>query len=936
MGTPIGEMSAVLKVMNWNGSCQDELPGISEKVRDMLRVTVQTESKNAKAYYRQGEYYAVGVEMPGEWGGVAAEQLGLKGEVSKADFAALCDNVNPKTGESLTARTKQQRRVLFDLNFHVPKSVSVVYGLTGDETILKAFQNAVSETMTELEAGVKTRVRKRGLEETRITGNCVYSRFVHTTARPVSGVVDPHLHAHCTVFNATFDPVERQFKAIEMSDVYNHAPYFEAVFHARLALSLSQLGFDVSQTRTGWEISGLPQRVLDCFSRRTQEIEKRAAELGITDPKEKDRLGALTRDHKRKDLSLEELRAEWWSRLSADEQMALSQVADRQLFLPVFDPLSAEKSLTWAIEHSFERESVIPVRRLLTAALKHGIGLFPVSELLSELHKPLHGLIHRNLEGESCVTTAAVLAEEERLLRFAREGRGVCRPFGHSSSAVSDEHLNAGQQSVFRHLLNSPDRVILIRGAAGTGKTTLMTTAVSAIESTGKRVITLAPSADASRGVLRKEGFSGADTLAKFLSDPFQHAEAVDQVIWVDEAGLIGTKTMAELFRQAEFLNARVILSGDIHQHRPVERGLPLRLLETEAGLLSAELKEIRRQTGQYRDAIRQLSEGRTVDGFDMLDSLGWVLEVGDSDRDQHLADEYVANLKDKKSTLVVAPTHEEGRRVTEAIRIKLKDKRFLTDEDRLYQRLERYDSTVAERRLSAKYQVGDVVEFHQRASGFQIGLRYTVHTVSKAAVAVTDSNGLVKVLPLIHADRLTVYKPSTIPIAVGDTIRITKNGWSHDHSHRLDNGKLETVTALTSSGEIVLASGAVLDQAFGHFTHGYAVTSHASQGKTVDRVLLAVSSASFPAVGQQQFYVSTSRARERVTVYTDDATSLRQAIQKTDPRTAATEIVEPPPVAVWKAWIERRLNALKQKWPLREMLTDKAVNLDEPVKVGR
>ena len=73
------------------------------------------------------------------------------------------------------------------------------------------------------------------------------------------------------------------------------------------------------------------------------------------------------------------------------------------------------------------------------------------------------------------------------------------------------------------------------------------------------------------------------------------------KVIWIDEAGLLGTKTMAEVFDLAEQLDARVLLSGDRHQHGSVQRGAALRLLEEEAGLVPAEVKEIQRQKGATR-----------------------------------------------------------------------------------------------------------------------------------------------------------------------------------------------------------------------------------------------------------------------------------------------------------------------------------------------
>jgi UvrD-like helicase C-terminal domain len=88
-----------------------------------------------------------------------------------------------------------------------------------------------------------------------------------------------------------------------------------------------------------------------------------------------------------------------------------------------------------------------------------------------------------------------------------------------------------------------------------------------------------------------------------------------------------------------------------------------------------------------------------------------------------------------------------------------------------------------------------------------------------------------------------------------------------------------------------VLADGRVLPAGYNTFTHGYAVTSHSSQGKTVDEVLLVASSRSFPAVNREQFYVSISRGRERVRVFTDDTELLARRVTNSHERKAAIEL---------------------------------------------
>jgi conjugative relaxase-like TrwC/TraI family protein len=226
----------------------------------------------------------------------------------------------------VTVRQKANRRIGYDLNFHVPKSVTVLYGLTGDERILSAFKDAVGATMREMESEMKTRVRKGkdaekgvgggvGADGNRTTGSMVWGEYVHTTARPVNGEPDPHLHAHCFAFNVTYDPVESRWKAGQFADLKRDAPYFEAVFHATLSKNLADLGLPVERTTRGWEIAGVPRSVLDRFSRRTAQIEEVARNNGVTDAKEKGELGARTRQKKATHLSATDLRTVWGNAL---------------------------------------------------------------------------------------------------------------------------------------------------------------------------------------------------------------------------------------------------------------------------------------------------------------------------------------------------------------------------------------------------------------------------------------------------------------------------------------------------------------------------------------------------------------------------------------------------------------------------------------------
>lgn len=852
----------------------------------MLRIVQNTSAAGAKNYYSTADYYTEGQELVGEWRGKGAARLGLSGTIDKTDWDALCDNRHPKTGAKLMPRTKAERRIGYDFNFHCPKSLSVLYALTKDERLLSAFKEAVEATMHDMEAEMQTRVRKAGANEDRTTGTMLYGQFIHFTARPVGGIPDPHLHAHCFVFNSTFDSEEHRWKAGQFAGLKRDAPYFEAVFHSVLARKVSELGLPVERTATGWEVAGVPQSVVDKFSRRTAQIEQEAKVKGITDPAMKDALGAITRERKAGQVTAQQLDSLWRSRLADQEHAALNDVTARLGSAPIPEnPEATQAAMRDAMDHCLERSAVVPKRTILARAMKLGIGASsPQSIAASAQRQPF---ISRMLDGRTMVTTREVLAEEQAMLAFARQGRGSCRPFC-SGYVPQRDWLTDEQRKAVAHVLHSTDRIILIRGAAGTGKTTMMQEAADGIRAGGHEVFTFAPSASASHGVLKGEaGFAQADTVAMLLTNQELQEQARGQVLWIDEAGLMGSRVTKQVFDLADKIDARVVLTGDRKQHGSVERGGTLKLLETEAGLIPAQLRQVRRQTGAYKQAVLALSEGKTEEGFTRLNDLGWIKEMKSGQERYHaLADAYLESTSLPGSTLVVCPTHAESERITTEIRDRLRQDGSLSTEERQLGTLRSVNLTQAQRRDPLSYMPGDVLLFHQNAPGHKKGTRVTVG----AGYKDTEGNPL----PVTQAARFTVFRPGRIALAVGDRIRITKNRVPKRLSGepRLNNGDLYTLSGFTPKGDLVLGNGAVVPQDFGHIDYGYVVTSYASQGKSVDRVIIGQSSESFPASSKEQFYVSVSRGKKQALILTDDKHALLEAVTHGDSRMTATELI--------------------------------------------
>src|SRR5205085_12416690 len=108
------------------------------------------------------------------------------------------------------------------------------------------------------------------------------------------------------------------------------------------------------------------------------------------------------------------------------------------------------------------------------------------------------------------------------------------------------------------------------------------------------------------------------------------------------------------------------------------------------------------------------------------------------------------------------------------------------------------------------------------------------------------------------------------------------------------NNGMLFTVKGFTDEGNTVVDNGWVIGKDFGHIAYGYVVTSHASQGKTVDKVFIGQSQQSLPASDRAQLYVSASRGREQAILFTDDKEALREAVTHDHERLTATEVFRP------------------------------------------
>jgi conjugative relaxase-like TrwC/TraI family protein len=903
----------------------------------MLSITASTSLSGAQLYFDEelsrADYLTERGGISGRIHGRAAEYLGLPETCGRKEFSALLGNIHPVTGEQITERMHPDRIPGYDFTFGTPKTFTLLYErfvIDGklDEAgkLLKAHEDSVLVAMGKVEENMQAQVNEAdGKHYCRTTGNIAWAGFTHFDARPVDGVADRFVHTHAYLFNLTHDDISGKWKAVDMFQAMVDRVYYQAVYFQSLANRMQALGYAIERQSNSFELEGVERETIEKFSRRTAQVQDRAEELGVTSAKGKRNLATVTRAGKEEGLSEEETRKAFFERQTEEEKAIIGRHANASG--EPADPKgpSAREAIDFAIRDAFERKSVVGLKRFYEKAIMHSVtsGL-----TLADIEKEAAGhpslVFGQDKYGNEVITTHELRAEERALRDFV-EGQSVPSfaelriAQGLPEYAVTREWLSHEQQAAVHHVMTSIDRVIGIRGGAGTGKTTTMEETVEAIEAaSGKKVVVVAPTTTASHETLREGGFADADTLAKLLVDQNMQKAAKNGIIYVDEAGMVGAPTMRKLFELSERIGARVILQGDTRQHPSVERGDALRYLEEYGGLRVATLKEIRRQEHpEYKQAVERFAEGDVADGFARLRDLGWVHEIKDGSLHATVARDYLdaldnapKNTARHKVGIIVAPTHAEGDAVTGVVREGLRERGKLGKERDLT-RLIPEQWTAAQQAEAHRYHKGHVVEFVQNTDQFTKGDRLYVRGVVNGEVMLStakDGAGPVHALPRELVNRFQVFEERAFAVAVGDVVRITQGGKDAD-GERINRNARYIVQGFDERGRVLLGTktpptvlggpvaGSVsrkLDaKAAMHLAHGYAVTSHASQSVSVDYVFASLSAKTFAAMSKEQAYVTESRGRKASFVYTDDYEGMVRAAQRSGARMFASEIRE-------------------------------------------
>jgi conjugative relaxase-like TrwC/TraI family protein len=898
----------------------------------MLTISKPLSAGQAQTYHekeftaKEQNYWSQRGVIAGEWQGRLAEQFGLAGRVSAEDFAKLSQGQHPQTGEQLvrqrasyeyqdtdgkTVKT-MEHRAGWDATFSAPKSVSLTALVGGDERVREAHRESVRVALDQLEHYTQARIGGNHPPET--TGKFIAAKFEHDTARPVDGYVAPQLHTHAVVFNVT-ERDNSQPRAIQPHSLFASQQFATAVYQSELTYKLRQLGYEITAGRSGApEIKGYTQEYLDASSPRSRQIREYLERAGRSGKEAAEIAAHSTRDRKEIHSPGEVLAAH--RKLAADFGYQAEAVvrAARERSQHHEKPFNSfervRESLTFSRDKNFEREAVVDERALIRDGLRRGMGEITHAQVRANLDTRLASGEFQIVERPQSVpgrqfTTAKTIAAEQEILRRMREGQNHVEPVLSRPQAitVADQHphLNRAQKSVVEDVLSSRDRVQGIQGFAGAGKTTTLTVIRSAAETQGHQVEGFAPTSRAARQ-LNEAGIE-AGTLQGFLARTANPELAERNHFYlVDESSLASTNQMRELLSRLG-PNDRVLLIGDIRQHQGVEAGRPFEQLQ-EAGMRTARLDEIVRQKDPaLKSAVELLAAGQVSAALDALQQQGRVREIPNAEeRVRAIAKSYVES---PENTLIVSPDNASRRELNVAVRQELKANGSLAPEDHALRVLvQRQDMTGAERTWASHYEIDDVVRYARgsKVVGIGAGAYALVVAINPGAnqLTVEKPNHELATYDPRRLTGVSIYREMERELSIGDRIQFT----APDKSLGVANRDLATIDAIHPDGRVSARLDNNRQIEFNasehpHFDHGYAVTSHSSQGLTAERVLVHADTSVHPDLLNSRFaYVSISRASGDATLFTDDMAKLGPQLGADVSKSSALEINQASSVA--------------------------------------
>ena len=881
----------------------------------MLSISKPLSAGQARTYHarefasEKQNYWSRDQQGHSEWQGRLAQEWGLQGGVGSEPFARLSEGQHPKTEAQLVRHsvsrtyegkngkgiTTVEHRAGWDATFSAPKSVSLTALVGGDERVREAHRESVRVALGELERYTEARIGN--VKQPEPTGKFVAATFEHDTARPVEGYAAPQLHTHAVIFNVT-ERENGQTRALQPQQLFASQTYATQVYRSELAVRLKELGYTVERGEYGQpEIRGYTREYMEASSPRREQVKDHLRAEGLDGPAAAQIAAHRTRDSKEQ-LSAEEVLRQHKDLAAqhgnqAERVVAEARTQQQSQGRGQAPETAARQGVTYARDHVFERTAVDSERTILTAAMDRSMGEATYGQVRQEFDRRVktgefravqHGSKH---EGQQ-YTTAETLRMEREILAHTRKPTARTGPEGElvwwrTAEEVRDRHpeLNQGQRQAVEQVFRSHEQIVGLDGVAGAGKTTTLAVVREGAEAYGYRVEGFAPTSRAAQ----KLAEAGIET--KTLQAHLAKGERVDtgerRLYVVDETSLASTRQMHE-FLDRIHPNDRVLLVGDTRQHESVEAGRIFAQMQ-EGGMRTVRLEEIVRQKDpELKQTVEQLAKGDVGDALAGLERQGRIHEFkGHGERIAAIAKEYA---KAPESTLVVSPDNRSRAEINQAIHAELQSMGVVgREEHRTEVLVPRQDLTGADRMWAARYRPGDVLLYSRGSKETGIVKGEYARVVSVDApnnrLKVELKDGTEKTYDPRRQQGVSVYREQERAFSTGDRVQLT----APSAELKLANRELGTVEGI---GEFRMALRmddgrfVEIDPAKHlHLDHGYAVTSHSSQGQTADRVLIHVDTelGAKDLLNNRMAYVAVSRGANDAQLFTNNREGLDVAL---------------------------------------------------------
>ena len=524
----------------------------------------------------------------------------------------------------------------YDLTFSAPKSVSVLWGLSGRDEVRQvvdeAHATAVARALDYLETHASY-TRRRDENKTLIVDKTVGLsgvKYEHRTSR----AGDPHVHSHVLLANRQLCP-DGQVRSVDGKSLYHEARAAGMLYQAALREELTrQLGVEWGEVTKGQaDIKGLNDpAVLTAFSTRTTEIGQWEAENALTTNYQLQRVAQKkTRQTKNVDAVLSDLETQWAQQRAAQQvaQFAAGLGAgatEEKKNLPtpeaVLTEVIAERSTFTRADVVEKCAEMIPVGTLSPDEILGFVEATATQALesvaLSVTPDRAREVDNTQREGSQRFTTDAVIQEVNKGIDLAttRTHNAVSA----DSIVPVEGKLSPAQAEAMTAVVSSDFLASVVVAPAGAGKTSSLKAARQAWEHAGKTVIGLAPTGKAADVMVGEHVAHESSTIARALygTEDLAPAQVVAQLGWnrdtvvvVDEAGMVATPDVVRLLEITNAAQAKIVLVGDPHQYAAVKARSGM--LATLAYELpdAVELTEVFRQRDvAEREASIQLRSG--------------------------------------------------------------------------------------------------------------------------------------------------------------------------------------------------------------------------------------------------------------------------------------------------------------------------------------